>query len=138
MSALPGYITLVGHSNTLGVIEGLSTIPSLCISHSNANLYLNTPIEKIQFQEPNSFTLFFNSSFENFDIVILAAPIELSNLNFEGVKIPYKESREYQVTHATVVTGTLQNEFFQENSNIQLPGEILTVENSSLNFTSIA
>jgi hypothetical protein len=57
-----------------------------------------------------------------------------------GIDVPkeYKQKREFQVTHTTVVTGKLSNEYFGQDSSVELPGEIFTIETEDVPFTSIA
>ena len=44
------------------------------------------------------------SSPEEFDIVVIAAPLEFANITFEGIDVP-QQNRAFQVTHVTLVTG---------------------------------
>ncbi len=73
------------------------------------------------------------------DAVILAAPLELANIEFRGIDLPTSALRErpFQTTHATFVLGRPDAAFFGAGCLDDLPETILTVEDASIPFSSL-
>lgn len=70
---------------------------------------------------------------EEFDYVVIAAPLSVAGIKFEGTS-PAIAPQKMQQTVATFVSGTLRQEFFNEKS---LPNVILTMEEDANFFSSI-
>lgn len=81
-----------------------------------------------------------------FDAVVIAAPLVLAGIEFrmpsETDSAPWEpqpaQEDSFQTTHATWVRGRLRPEAFGLDANATLPGTVLTTENETLPFTSIA
>jgi hypothetical protein len=75
---------------------------------------------------------------EEFDIVIVAAPLEFADIQFSDdiFKVSELRKREYQTTHVTVVIGEINNSYF--NINTSPPSTIGTIDNVSIPFRSIS
>ena len=104
LNSLSGFITLVGGSNTRAVTEGLGTITRLNIENSGAKVRTETTVTKIK-KLNKEFSVSFSTpsgeiSEEKFDIVVIATPLDVSNIEIEGVELPkdYKNlDRKFQV-----------------------------------------
>ncbi len=86
---------------------------------------------------------------ESFDAVVIAAPLEFADIQFNDIELEEiaKTKRPYQEQYVTstldieslileVVTGTLNPHYFGITED-EVPDAVLTIENSSLPFTSI-
>src|SRR5439155_1370989 len=80
-----------------------------------------------------------NGRREVFDALILAAPIETAELDFDGLTAHWAlpERRELQTADATCVAGRLSPSFFGLSSETDLPQLILTTENRDTSFSFI-
>jgi pyruvate/2-oxoglutarate dehydrogenase complex dihydrolipoamide dehydrogenase (E3) component len=91
--------------------EGTDRIAEKCITESNSKIQLNTKINFIE-KFNNQYKLKGSNGFEEiFDVVILAAPIESSNIEFEKLNIKLKP-RNYIKVYVTHLTGDLNEKIF--------------------------
>lgn len=76
---------------------------------------------------------------EAFDAVILAVPLELAGLEFEGLRLPVSASvrRRYHVTHTTFVAGRLRAGAFGLPERDEVPELLLTRERPDIPFSAI-
>lgn len=52
----------------------------------------------------------------SYTAVVVATPLELSNIGFEGIKLPYIPPRKYQSTISTFVRGRLKASYFGQRT----------------------
>ncbi len=80
-----------------------------------------------------------NGESEHFDAVIIAAPLEGAAITFQNINLPASASlrRPYQVTHVTLVVGSLNPAWFGMKRRKDLPDFILTTENPAIPFSSL-
>ncbi|MDI3318121.1 MAG: FAD-dependent oxidoreductase [Bacillota bacterium] len=122
----------------LRVVEGL-------LSLSGARLQTNATVRAIRPRAtPEGGRAGFavasaDGSEEACDAVILAAPLELAELDFDGLALPGSASlrRPYQTTHATWVVGRLRGERFGLAEQEAPPDVILTRERREIPFSAI-
>jgi len=151
MNALSGFISLVGSgSSVFSVEEGLVSVLKKILQLSEANLHLRTKVnsviskrsgndhERMTYIVDTKNSQTETSIQEEFDIVIVAAPLEFADIQFSDdiFKVSELRKREYQTTHVTVVIGEINNSYF--NINTTLPSTIGTTDNVSIPFRSIS
>lgn len=52
----------------------------------------------------------------SYSAVVIATPLELSNIRFEGIKLPFIPPRKYQSTISTFVRGRLRASYFNQQT----------------------
>ena len=124
------------------VLGGNSQVCERLLKRANADVRSGNRVIKIAVDgaNPKQYSITTCSGSEHgFDAIIIATPLELASIQFEGAvaeDLPYS-GRSYQVTHATFVAGDLNAGFFEAQSTNDLPGTILTTENPRLWFSSV-
>ncbi|OWB54543.1 catalytic activity protein [[Candida] boidinii] len=156
-------LTRVNYAQDLDVIDGLGALVTVSatsagsvsggnwqifenfIEASNANLSLNTAVSKISKLDNNQFLISYNDvdsqgedDLETFDIVILAAPMEQTNItyDFEFNKNTEIADTEYVSLHVTIFSTTKKisngdSYFSAEN----VPQSVLTTESDGKSST---
>ncbi|KAK9823597.1 hypothetical protein WJX72_004119 [[Myrmecia] bisecta] len=76
------------------------------------------------------------AALDTFDAIILATPLELSNLSIEGIALPHLPPRKYQSTITTFVRGVLDPAYFGEAHPIK--GSVFVSEAAATPFSVIA
>lgn len=123
-----GMATLIG---MIGVLEdafvfsegGSNLINCLVENKKNVEIKLNSNVEKI-IKNKNNFEIIVNGKKEEFDIVLCAAPIELTNIKIEKIetKLKFKNCNEYKQVWVYVIRGLLNEKTFKiqevEKTNI--------------------
>ncbi|OUM55692.1 hypothetical protein BVG19_g5269 [[Candida] boidinii] len=149
-------LTRVNYAQDLDIIDGLGALVTVSatsagsvsggnwqifenfIEASNANVSLNTVVNKISKLDSNQFQIEYNvvdsqdeDRLETFDIVILAAPIEQTNItyNFKFNKNTEIADTEYVSLHVTIFSTTKKisngNLYFGADN---VPQSVLTTE----------
>ncbi|RHZ82779.1 hypothetical protein Glove_103g276 [Diversispora epigaea] len=155
-------MTRVNYAQNLGEIHAMGTFISLApqvnkivcvrggnhqifenfIKHSEADLKLSTKVSnvtKIINDEGNiKYEIVTkDGSVDTFDAVILAAPIQFTEIRFINVNVQMKEI-PYIKLHVTLIAGRLNPEYFGRNSSDEVPQAILTTNSGKTDFLSLA
>ncbi len=142
--------TRVNYASNLNGIHGLETVVSMAaekavqvvggnyqifegfIKHSGANLLLNTRVSKLRQLNGKWIVETGSGQIDEFDQVIIAAPLHLSQIEIEGENITELEEVEYRDLHVTFVStpksNPIENEYFGKG---QVPELILTRSSTS-------
>jgi len=143
ISALGGLISIIGSGARLYTLEeGNYLVCEKIVQNSKATLILNSKVLKIN-KADSQYEVVSSSANgllnkNKFDIVVIAAPIELNNIEF-GFDLAKnsKGVREYRKVHVTLVRGTYNPSYFSKQSINDIPDVILTNEKSTSPFNSI-
>jgi len=145
--ALAGAVCLLAKGDSLfHPVEGFSTVLKAVLKTSTANVKLNHAVTRIvasKEQGKSNYKLTIKDMEKNsvidqeFDIVIIATPLEFADIEIEGTKLPEKVllERPFKVTHVTVITGKLNRGYF--NFTEELPSCIATTDNDLSPFISV-
>ena|GEM_PF-3549732 len=71
------------------------------------------------------------------DVVVIATPLELAGIEFQGVFEEGAALRAFQSTHVTFVLGRLNHSYFGSEPDRLLPDLILTTENPAIPFSTV-
>ncbi|MBE3555216.1 MAG: hypothetical protein IMW85_09595, partial [Thermicanus sp.] len=76
---------------------------------------------------------------ELFDAVVIAAPLEEADLQWEGLSFSAEKwmKRKYQVNHVTLVAGHLHPAYFGLRSNEEIPQLIMTRHKKEIPFAAM-
>lgn len=144
MNGMSGAVAIAGSGGGLWAVEGGNDqVPQGLISRSNATVHLSTTITGVEEEEHITgearYRLKGNDDILDVECsaVVVAAPLELSNIEFTGKfdeASSWNVGRQYQRTVASFVRGKLSLQYFGVNP----PEMILTTAGASAPFSSLA
>jgi prenylcysteine oxidase/farnesylcysteine lyase len=132
LSAFAGISSLIGvySGATYSLAKGNITLPVQLAKKSNAKIRLGQKIEVIEKTPKGNYRLHFGEGVEVFDSVIIATPLELANIRFEGLSKPDWESQSYQVVYKKVMKGVFNPDYFGLKNTLNPPSIILTTKDA--------
>ncbi|RIA97442.1 Prenylcysteine lyase-domain-containing protein [Glomus cerebriforme] len=114
------------------------------IEHSGANLKLDTKIVKVtKLKSPGGINNMKyivktkDGSSEEYDAIILAAPIQFTGIEFENMDFKIKEI-PYITLHVTLITGYVNPAYFGRAKIDDVPEQIVTTNSEKCEFLSFA
>jgi hypothetical protein len=135
IGSFAGLATLISSDGTplYKLKEGNSTLTVHLARNSNAQVKLSTEIREIKVLN-EKFQLNYDESLEDFDVIILAAPLEQAKLtlNFD---IPSFELRNYQRTYFKLIIGKVNPNYFGKTNVDEIPELLMTQNVPSVPFT---
>lgn len=113
-------------------------VQSILQNKPNVQLRLNHTVTAITtlptYEQTKYEVLTSNDQRDTFDLVIIACPLDLANINLSGHAV--KMDRQYQTVHANFIAGEIDYTYFNKVSNA--PQTIFTIESDNIPFVSIA
>lgn len=124
-----------GLSSLLGVYagsvyhltEGNDVLPRKLLEASNSKVELETKVDRITKTSKDTFRIFVGDRYSDFDAVIIATPLEIADIEIEGVEKNWKP-REYQKIYIRLMKGILNSRYFNLDSSSKLPSIVLTTK----------
>jgi len=145
VSAFSGCTMLLGGGDDAwGVEGGIHQIAEKCLQFTKAAVHKNAPVTKISKLSTSPASSYRirakNVADTTCDTVIIAAPLEILSESLFDFTVPdsAKIRRPYQIVYRTMVVGKLNTSYFGLENLDSTPELILTMENNSIPFTSIA
>eukprot|EP01080_Neovahlkampfia_damariscottae_P008818 gene8818-768_t len=143
ISAFGGLISSVALvSNFHRFQKGADGFAKNLAKNSTAEISLNTVVKTIK-KDKNGIIVESKSceeckiKSETFDKIVLASPLELSNIEFIGFDFKVKHKLEFRQTHVTFVKGYLKEELFGLDSSINFH-DVLFNENGNPDYISFS
>ncbi|CAG8586743.1 638_t:CDS:2 [Paraglomus occultum] len=137
--ALGGFISLAPEG-AKGVEGGNYQVMVEFVNRSGATVKLGNAVKKVRKISDYGKTKYevvgSDEKAEVFDAVVLAAPIQFTNIHFENIKVNHLPEIPYRTLHVTFVIGRLNWKYFKHSSYESLPEYILTTKTST-KFNSI-
>jgi prenylcysteine oxidase / farnesylcysteine lyase len=136
------FLLSMRQSNRYVVTDGNPKLIERLLLLSRATVQTNTTVKSISYGSRGSYSLLLegnesSSNHEEFDVVIIAAPLQSSGISFDGFSIkesnPLRPFLERHVTQFTIPYDQPLGQF----DNSSLSQDILTTSNSSLEFYGI-
>ncbi len=123
-----------GLSSLLGVYEesiyslseGNDILSRKLIEKSNINLELGNKVESIEKTSRNTYRIISGNNNLIADGVIIATPLETTNLRIDGILNTELQLREYEKIYIKIIEGEINFRFFNLNKSDELPSIILT------------
>lgn len=124
LNALAGLVSLLPavDGRVLRVQGGNQALPFKVITTVNASLHLGQAVTKVILQPDGRYSLSFtdaknaptenDAQIEPYDVVVVAVPLQLSNISFEGITLPRIPRREYKQVVVTIIRGVPRPTFF--------------------------
>jgi len=122
-----------GLSSLLGVYgeaiyslkDGNNVLPRKLLEASDSKVELESKVESIEKTSKDCFRVSVGENTSVFDGVIVAAPLEVADIRFEGVVKQKWQAREYQKIYIRLMKGKVNSRYFNLDSS-KLPSVILT------------
>ncbi|MCW4034844.1 MAG: FAD-dependent oxidoreductase, partial [Candidatus Bathyarchaeota archaeon] len=122
-----------GLSSLLGVYaesiyslkDGNEVLPQKLLEASNSEVRLETKVNAVEKTSNGSFRVSDTKNSSVFDAVIIATPLEVADITFEGVSIQGRQRRDYQRIYIQLMKGVVKPSYFNFDSS-ELPSIILT------------
>jgi predicted NAD/FAD-dependent oxidoreductase len=106
--------------------DGNDVLPKKLLEASNSKLKLGCKVESVEKTSKGSFRVSSKENASVFDGVIVAAPLEVADISFDGVANQEKQAREYQKIYIKIMQGTVDSRYFNLDASSKLPSIILT------------
>ena len=124
-----------GLSSLLGVYgeslyslrEGNDILPMKLLEKSNSKIELRNKVESIEKTSKDTFRLITEDNNSIVDGVIIASPLETTNLRIDGISNKESHSREYKKIYIKIIEGEINSRYFNLNKSNELPSIILTL-----------
>ncbi|KAG0328939.1 hypothetical protein BGZ99_004013 [Dissophora globulifera] len=138
-----GALVTMAADDALQIVDGNFQIFEGMVAHSKAQVKLGTKIARVRRLEPEydgaearfEVTTAAGDK-EIFDSIVIAAPIESTNIDFD-IKLPPQPKVNYRTVYATFVRGHVNPGYFHATSAENFPAHILTTK-SDAEFTSLS
>jgi len=122
-----------GLSSLLGVYgetvyslkEGNDVLPRKLLEASESKVELERKVKSIEKMSRDSFRISVGENASVFDAVIIATPLEVATITFEGVAKQW-QAREYQKIYIRLMKGAVISRYFNLDSSTKFPSIILT------------
>ncbi len=123
-----------GLSSLLGVYgesmyslkEGNNVLPRKLLEASDSKVELGCKVKSVEKTSKGSFRVLAGENTSVFDGVIVATPLEVADMTFEGVANQKGQTREYQKIYIRLMKGIIDSRYFNTESSTKLPSIILT------------
>jgi prenylcysteine oxidase / farnesylcysteine lyase len=106
--------------------DGNNVLPRKLLEASNSEVKLENKVENVEKTSKDTFRVSVGDITSVFDGVIVAAPLEVADITFDGVTNQKWQAREYQKIHIQLMKGAVNRRYFNLDSSSNLPSIILT------------
>ncbi len=105
--------------------DGNKVLPRKLLEASDSKVELESKVKSIEKTSKDSFRVSVGENTSVFDGLIIAAPLEVADITFEGVAKQW-QAREYQKIYIRLMKGAVNSRYFNLDSSTKLPTIILT------------
>ncbi len=128
-----GISTLIGvySGTTYSLDEGNNSLPVHLVKVSNAQVRLNQKVDKIEKTSDGAYKVCTGKDSTVFDKVIIATPLELADIEFEGVSVPRIEPQAYQTVYKKIMKGIFNPDYFSLKNSAEFPAMVLTTKDAN-------
>ncbi len=106
--------------------DGNNVLPRKLLEASDSKVELESKVKNIEKTSKDSFRVSVGENTSVFDGVIIAAPLEVADITFEGVATQKWQAREYQKIYIRLMKGAVNSRYFNLDASTKLPSIILT------------
>jgi prenylcysteine oxidase / farnesylcysteine lyase len=132
LGGLAGVSALIGvySGPTYSMVEGNSSLPVYLANASKAAVKLGQKVDKIEKTSSGTYRLYSNNEEAVFDSVIMATPIELADIEFDGLSSHVAKPQPYQMVHIRIMRGIVDPNFFGLKESAEPPAIVLTTKDA--------
>ena len=131
LGGFAGLVAIMGiYSQDINKIkDGNETFPQKLVEVSGAKVELETKVDAVESLSDGSFRVFANETSSVYDAVIVASPLEVANISFDGISLQ-NQLREYQTIYARIMRGQINPGYFNLDSS-KVPSLVLTTKDAN-------
>ena len=128
LGGFAGLAALLGvyEESMYSLEDGNDVLPRKLLETSNSKVKLSCKVNNIEKTSKGSFRVVSENNVSVFDGVIVAAPLEVADISFDGVATHKSQAREYQKIYIRVMKGAVNPRYFNLDASTKLPSIILT------------
>jgi len=132
IGGLAGISSLIGvySGATYNLAEGNITLPIHLAEASNATVELGQKVDKIEKMPGGAYRVCTGKDRGIFDSVIVAAPLDLADIEFDGLSAPGWNPQPYQSVYRKVMRGILDSNYFSLGNSANPPAIVLTTKDA--------
>jgi prenylcysteine oxidase / farnesylcysteine lyase len=108
--------------------EGNNAFPARLAEASHAFVKQRQKVSSIEKMSNDSYRVISGKETEVFDCIIIAAPLELANITFDGMNVPNWMPQQFQSVFTRVMRGVFDPTFFGLKAASQTPAIVLTTK----------
>jgi predicted NAD/FAD-binding protein len=108
--------------------DGNEVLPQKLLEVSNSNVELDSKVKSIEKTSNGSFRVLVGDNASVFDVVVVAVPLEVADIAFDGIDNEKRQLREYQKIYIRLMKGTVDLRYFNLDSSSRVPSIVLTSE----------
>jgi prenylcysteine oxidase / farnesylcysteine lyase len=125
-----GISSLIGvySGTTYSLEEGNSTMPDHLAKVSNAKVKLGQKVDKIEKTSNGTYKVYTGEIRTVFDAIIIAAPLDLAKIEFDGISMQGWEPQSYQTVYKKILRGVFDPAYFGMKSSAEVPAMVLTTK----------
>jgi prenylcysteine oxidase / farnesylcysteine lyase len=132
LGGFAGLSALIGvySGPTYSLTYGNSSLPVRLLNSSQVSVKLSQKIDRIEKTSKGTYRLVTKFESEVFDNIIVATPLELADLEFDGISLHGWTPQPYQTVHRRVMRGIFDPDYFGLKKSSDPPSEILTTKDA--------
>ena len=132
LGGFAGLSSLIGvySGATYSLAQGNNTLPVHLAKASNATIKLGEKVDTIEKTPKGTYRVHSEEDRAVFDNVIIATPLELANIKFDGLSTPDWEPQPYQSVYKRVMRGVFNPDYFDLKNSGDTPAIVLTTEDA--------
>jgi prenylcysteine oxidase / farnesylcysteine lyase len=132
LGAFAGISALIGvYSGAIyRLAEGNSSLPTHLARTSKAKIKLDQKVDAIEKTPKGNYRIHTGNDTTVFDSVIIATPMELADIKFDGIPLQESRTQSYQSVYQSVMRGVFNPEYFNLNNSTATPATVLTTKES--------
>ena len=132
LGGFAGLSALIGvySGPTYSLAEGNSSLPASLAIASKAAVKLGQKVDRIEKTSKGTYLLSTKAEREVFDNVIVATPLELADIDFDGLSLHDWAPQPYQAVYRRVIRGIFDPDYFGLKKSADPPAIILTTKDA--------
>jgi prenylcysteine oxidase/farnesylcysteine lyase len=130
LGGFAGISSLIGvySGETYCLAEGNSTLPVHLADASNAKVKLGQKVDRIEKTPCGSYKVYTETERAVFDSVIIATPLEIADIAFDGLSMPNWKPQPYQTVYRRIMRGVFSPNYFGLKNSAEPPAIVLTTQ----------
>jgi predicted NAD/FAD-dependent oxidoreductase len=132
LGGFAGLSALIGvySGPTYSLAEGNSSLPASLANTSKAAVKLGQKVDRIEKTSKGTYLLYTKAEKEVFDNVIVATPLELADIEFDGLSLNGWAPQPYQPVYRRVMRGIFDPDYFGLKKSADPPAIMLTTKDT--------
>jgi prenylcysteine oxidase/farnesylcysteine lyase len=132
LGGFAGISSLIGvySGTTYRLADGNGTLPIHFAEASKATINLGRKVDRIEKNSQGSYQVYSGEDMAVFENVIIAAPLEIANIELDGLSMHEWAPQPYQTVYKRVVRGVSDPNYFGLKSASEPPAIVLTTKDA--------